>query len=146
MQGTQHINMYALSSSCDYFTRCISSMLVVSRQISAITVHAHADMLSKLSSLPSVKLFLKVLLAERLKQTKRRKSINKILDFLCMVMCICICVGKSVHLKDVEGQGKREGDSGDPFLERLFLVFASPSHLTRNLRERRGSCQLISVI
>lgn len=68
MQGTRHVNnMHTQSSSCRYSTRPTSSILVVSRRITGIVVHAHADMLSKLSSLPSVKLFLKVLLAERLK-------------------------------------------------------------------------------
>lgn len=65
MQGTQRINnMHTQSSSCD---NAPNQLLVVRRQITVIVVHAHADMLSKLSSLPSVKLFLKVLLAERLK-------------------------------------------------------------------------------
>lgn len=65
---------------------------------------------------------------------------------MCMATCICICVQKYVHLKGEEGQGKREGGSGDPFLEKLFLVFAFPSHLTKNLRENRQSCQLIHTI
>lgn len=61
---------------------------------------------------------------------------------MCMDMHICICA----HLKGVEGQGKREGDSGAPFREKLFLVFASPFHLTRNLKERRERCQLLTDI
>lgn len=59
---------------------------------------------------------------------------------------LCLHLHRGVHLKGVEGQGKREGDSAVPFLEKLFLVSASPSHLTRNLREQRGSCPLINDI
>lgn len=115
---------------------------MINRQINTRVMRAHAGVLSKLTSLPSVKLFLKVLLAETFKKTKLRNSIDKVLHGYCM--CISICVNGCVYLKGVEGQGKTEGDSGVPFLEKLFLVSAAPSHLTGNLRNRRESCQLIN--